>query len=182
MRKLTRPTWRKSKERWVLTAPCILNDKTFFWTTHLGSVVQRKDNRFDWFRCPASKTQCATYPFWAVTEHTQGTRNTLEEAKFAVEVGLSGGPVPVTLTKRWVIHSLELGIYLGGFLGMGFWSKLDPAGQTSAVTFETSRDARCHMASWESRPENLFVCEVECVDLHATIDELVSTGLPGWEP
>ena len=37
--------------------------------------------------------------------------------------------------KAIVIFHEEMGVYLGNALGLGFWSMLDPAGQTSAVCF-----------------------------------------------
>lgn len=56
---------------------------------------------------------------------------------------------------RVVIVSEELGIYLGSFLGLGFWSKLDDAGQPSAVTFKSEIEAMQYAASWDNTPTDL---------------------------
>jgi hypothetical protein len=52
-------------------------------------------------------------------------------------------------SRRFVLHHPEAGIYLGNFLGMGFWSHLDPVGQPQAVTFATETEALTHIQSWD---------------------------------
>jgi len=51
---------------------------------------------------------------------------------------------------KYVITHPERGIYVGNAMGLGFWSLWDAAGQDCAVVFDTERDARDHVASWES--------------------------------
>lgn len=48
-----------------------------------------------------------------------------------------------------VIAHKEMGIYLGNFWGLGFWTKLDLAGQESATTFESESAARKHISTWD---------------------------------
>lgn len=55
---------------------------------------------------------------------------------------------------RALIVSNELGIYLGSFWGLGFWSKLDAVGQDEAVTFDNEADARDYMSEWETPVED----------------------------
>lgn len=54
-----------------------------------------------------------------------------------------------TFPERVVITHPERGVYVGNAMGLGFWSRLDPAGQSSVVTFETEQDARAHVAGWD---------------------------------
>lgn len=82
----------------------------------------------------------------------------------------------------FVIFSNEDGVFLGSCLGMGFWSKLDPVGQPSAVTFESVEAAEEYIATWESgRPANIaFVPVVPDSEGYASIAACVAAGLPGW--
>ncbi len=58
---------------------------------------------------------------------------------------------------RIVITHPEMGIYLGSFIGLGFWTMLDPAGQPSSTTFADEAEARWHVASWdESNDPDLY--------------------------
>ena len=81
-----------------------------------------------------------------------------------------------------VIYTEERGIYLGNFWGMGFWTKLDPVGQPSAVTFPDANEAETHMAEWsEGRPADAKLVEVVAeADGYATMESCVRAGLPGW--
>lgn len=83
-----------------------------------------------------------------------------------------------------VLYTEEDGVYLGGFLGLGFWSKVDSAGQAAAVTFPTMEAAEAHIATWEcGRPEGVrFVPVVPDCGEAASIASCVAAGLPGWEP
>lgn len=86
------------------------------------------------------------------------------------------------LRRRFVLVSPEMGIYLGNCLGLGFWSKLDPVGQPSAVTFESDADAIGHAQSWDGGvPEGLTSREVEADDgIYASVAACVAAGLEGW--
>lgn len=81
-----------------------------------------------------------------------------------------------------VIVSPEDGIYIGSCLGMGFWTKIDPVGQPSVVTFGSIPEAEGHMATWEcGRPENISFHEViPDAGVYASIQACVHAGLPGW--
>lgn len=83
-----------------------------------------------------------------------------------------------------VIYSDKDGVFLGVALGLAFWSKLDPVGQTSAATFESETQAEEFMATWDlGRP-----ADARCVPVvpddgeHASIAACVRAGLPGWNP
>lgn len=87
-----------------------------------------------------------------------------------------------------VLFHPEDGIYLGHCMGLGFWTKLDPVGQPSAVCFDDEADARAHMQTWECGPKEgvLFVTvqpdsangEVR----YASIQACVAAGLEAWDP
>lgn len=81
-----------------------------------------------------------------------------------------------------VIVSPEDGIYIGNCLGMGFWTKLDPVGQPSVVTFASIKEAEDHMGTWEcGRPENISFHEVAPDNgAYASIQACVNAGLEGW--
>lgn len=89
-----------------------------------------------------------------------------------------------------VLYCESLGVYLGSALGLAFWSKLDPVGQTHACTFENEVQAREHVNSWDSQPEG-----IRCVPViadqkrtfadenhYASIASCVAAGLPAWNP
>lgn len=84
----------------------------------------------------------------------------------------------------FVIVHPEMGVYLGSWIGLGFWSKLDPVGQPSAVTFETSAEAEDHMATWDSgRPESAALVPVEADEgRYASIQACVKAGIDPWNP
>lgn len=97
---------------------------------------------------------------------------------------------------RYVLVSRIHGIYLGSALGMGFWTGLDAAGQTEAVTFESPEAGRAHMARWEDPPdpEEATVYSFVPVRVPAhqqdpqtrvawvTQEQCREAGLPGWDP
>ncbi len=49
---------------------------------------------------------------------------------------------------RVVITHPEFGAYIGSFLGLGFWTNMDCAGQTECVTFADETDARDFIKTW----------------------------------
>ncbi len=83
-----------------------------------------------------------------------------------------------------VLYTQELGVYLGSCMGLGFWSKLDPVGQPSAVVFPSKDRAFEFSATWDSPVEDLQFQELipdEDLGLFASIDCCVKAGLPRWE-
>lgn len=82
----------------------------------------------------------------------------------------------------YVITHPENGIYLGCCLGMGFWSKIDPVGQPSAVTFPSVNEAEEHMASWDNgKPDGVTLHSVAPDNgNYASIAACVAAGLEGW--
>ncbi len=80
-----------------------------------------------------------------------------------------------------VLYHTEMGVYLGSCMGFGWWSKLDPVGQTCAVTFQNKGAALHHAASWDTQVENLQFRELTPDDgQYASILCCVRAGLPGW--
>jgi hypothetical protein len=87
---------------------------------------------------------------------------------------------------RYLIVHPELGILLGSSLGLGFWSKKDPAGLDRAVTFESDVDARAYIQSWADQSwsdEIRFVgVEADIEDRYASLDACVKVGFDSWAP
>ncbi len=55
----------------------------------------------------------------------------------------------------------EYGVYIGSFLGLGFWSKMDCGDQDAAVVFESKSDAIAYAKSWETQINGLFAVAVK---------------------
>lgn len=85
---------------------------------------------------------------------------------------------------RYLLYSEDYGIYLGSFLGMGFWSSLDSAGQDEAITFESEKFAINFMKTWESQVPDVKIIPIEIREgnWYATIEQCVAIGLPAWNP
>ena len=88
--------------------------------------------------------------------------------------------------KRIVLYSKTDGVYLGSFIGLGFWSKLDPAGQPCACTFESKQDAQDYVNTWECNPpadmEFREVTISDTKEFSASISEIVAGGMDAWDP
>lgn len=86
--------------------------------------------------------------------------------------------------ERYVLFQKDWGVYLGGFLGLGFWSIIDPVGQDSACVFKVPADVHAHIGTWESKPPDDYqIVKVDTKDdCYATIAECVAAGLPAWDP
>lgn len=86
--------------------------------------------------------------------------------------------------KQFIIVHETQGVYLGSCIGLGFWSELDPAGQTSACTFMAESQARNHVATWDAPhgdPDNYRYVEVEIEkDRYATMEECMDAGQKPW--
>ena len=84
--------------------------------------------------------------------------------------------------NEFVITHPEMGIYLGSAMGLGFWSKLDPVGQPSAVTFASIDEAKEHMANWDGgTPEGVtFAPVIPDSEGYASVSACVQAGLEGW--
>jgi len=84
--------------------------------------------------------------------------------------------------RAYVITHPEWGIFLGHFLGLGFWSKLEPAGQPTAPTFPTIGEAEGFMATWTSgRPAGVSLIPVNPDHgTYASAGACIAAGLEGW--
>lgn len=87
---------------------------------------------------------------------------------------------------KYVIVHKEWGIYLGSFIGLGFWTKLDPVGQTAAAVFDSKEEAEGFISHCECEPKHdLKDFELKEVktenEYYATLQECVAAGLEGWE-
>ncbi len=89
------------------------------------------------------------------------------------------------MRQKFVITHPSDGVYLGNCMGLGFWSKLDPAGQNSAPLFSCPQEAIEHIQSWDGgrSPADYAIVPVNAVGpFHATIVECVKAGLDAWFP
>jgi hypothetical protein len=84
--------------------------------------------------------------------------------------------------EKIVIYSQEWGVFLGTCMGLGFWSKLDPAGQDVAVCFDNEDKAKAFIATWDEQPpvEMRFVTVTTVSSDWATSDECGLAGLDEW--
>lgn len=90
--------------------------------------------------------------------------------------------IPTLPFRRFVLYVEEWGVYVGEFLGLGFWSKIDPVGQPCAVAFDTIDDAVAYVHTWKDRPPAYRTIEVHTRKPdRASIEECVAAGIPAWE-
>lgn len=99
-------------------------------------------------------------------------------------------------TRRVVITHPEFGTYIGGFLGMGFWTNLDCAGQTECVTFDSEADAIDYIKTWSENNDpapysfvtvdagqwaNIVALKAAGIDTGPLeLEALTSCEQPGW--
>jgi hypothetical protein len=84
--------------------------------------------------------------------------------------------------RRHVLHHPDFGVCLGSMLGLISWSKINPVGQPSAVTFRSPAEAVDWTETWDSIPDGVTTREVmTLLPDHATMDECMDAGLLGWE-
>jgi hypothetical protein len=82
---------------------------------------------------------------------------------------------------RYLLYQPEMGVYLGEFMGMGFWSLLDPVGQTMATVFNSKEAISDYVGTWESPVSDLAIWEIDTAHPNfATMAEIEALGLPGW--
>ena len=94
--------------------------------------------------------------------------------------------------KKIVLYEEETGIFLGEAFGLGFWTKLDPVGQTHACTFDSEEDAHDYVKLWrdQTRVNKIQYVEVDVSGsmpplsqgIGASVEECVRAGLPAWDP
>jgi hypothetical protein len=86
--------------------------------------------------------------------------------------------------RQYIVVHAEQGIYLGNCIGLGFWSNLDPAGQTAAPTFLTESQAKDHVATWDAPhgdPEDYTYVELSIEkDGTATMEECMDAWQKPW--
>lgn len=66
--------------------------------------------------------------------------------------------------KRYVIYDPAHGIFLGEFLGLVFWSKMDRADQTHAPSFDTKEEAQLIANFYVKRSADLDG-NIQCIDV-----------------
>lgn len=79
--------------------------------------------------------------------------------------------------NRFVLYSLEEGVFLGHALGLAFFSNSDTAGQTAAPTFANAEEAAELLALLG--PLELMPVMADQGE-YASMAACVAAGLPGW--
>jgi hypothetical protein len=81
--------------------------------------------------------------------------------------------------KRIVIVHESMGIFVGGAMGVAFFSMLDTGGQCRVVLWDTEEEAREYISEWKPKqnPDFYSYVEVEALEEWATVAELVAAGL-----
>lgn len=79
----------------------------------------------------------------------------------------------------------EFGIFLGHCMGLTFWSKLDPVGQSSAPTFESPEALTAALATWLAPlgdKERMHAHPVHADSgSYASIASCAAAGLDPWQ-
>jgi len=88
---------------------------------------------------------------------------------------------------RHVVYSDSLGVFLGVKDGHGIWSRVDPAGESSAPVFKDQAQAEAELAKVTKDDVKTTWHLVEVTpDLEggtrASIAAITNRTLPGWEP
>lgn len=82
-----------------------------------------------------------------------------------------------------IVHP-QLGIYIGKFLRLSFWSKYDHGGQSSAITFLTLETAKKHVSTIQliEIHKGIYFVEVKPDRgiRYASIDACAKAGLSVW--
>lgn len=86
------------------------------------------------------------------------------------------------MKKHLVIVHENFGIYVGNAMGMGFWSKMDAAGQVQVPTFPSIDEAREHVSGWDenNNPDDYRFEEMPHDNPYVTIEELEEAGLSDY--
>lgn len=92
--------------------------------------------------------------------------------------------IPTNL--RYVAYCNEWGVYLGEWLGLEFWSRLETGDQPTAPTFtidEYNDFIRRHAEKKIELPKDIAPCQVfpDRPDYHASQDACSNALLPRWE-
>lgn len=80
----------------------------------------------------------------------------------------------------YVIYKEEYGIFLGECLGLGFWSKLDPAGQDCVVCFAKEQEAEDYIKECKMEDSKVIPVKTKGWGNPVTMEECVAAGLPPW--
>lgn len=83
--------------------------------------------------------------------------------------------------QGYILYTEDKGIFIGSFLGLGFWSKLDPVNQTHAIVFESKEIAEQLISEWLTHPGNFKLIPIQTQELgYASLEEISAIGLPIW--
>jgi hypothetical protein len=88
------------------------------------------------------------------------------------------------MSTRYAAYHEEMGVYLGEFLGLGFWTLLDPAGLPVAVTFKNPAEIRDYFTRAKDPLPDIHAVPVQASiqGAYATVQDCIQAGLPGWCP
>lgn len=80
--------------------------------------------------------------------------------------------------KRYLVVSEDAGVYLGEFLGLGFFSEWESGGVDEAVTFESVELAK--LAVEKLTLKDIRFVEVDTNNLYVNATEMPKYGLRDW--
>ena len=77
-----------------------------------------------------------------------------------------------------------MGVYLGSFLGLGFWSKLESADQPAAVSFASQTEAENFISTWETPVQGckFLLAQADVKGMFCSIAACVAAGAEAWIP
>ncbi len=88
------------------------------------------------------------------------------------------------MANKYVIVHPKMGIFLGTYAGLAFWSRLESAGQIAAPAFDSINAALEYMATWECGPPRGAYCHRVEADVdggtYASMAACIHAGLEGW--
>lgn len=159
---------------------------------HPGGVpaIPKPERRLRWFR-QAKKTRLILIDSVGLEWDACFTpdKDCLRFFDDRFELHLGGPPLPYyyldspTRKFGYVLWSEPAGAFLGEFMGLGFWSKLERAGQDTAVTWPTPDEALQSEAA-RSAPGRVIAVEVgpDGPNNRASIRACVAAGMEAWDP
>lgn len=82
---------------------------------------------------------------------------------------------------RYILNHPEWGVFVGEFIGLGFWTQLDSVEQTEVVTFRDIETANLYMKMLHPSPcDQVQVIEVDTDAVYATELQCVTVGAKPW--
>lgn len=88
----------------------------------------------------------------------------------------------------FVVYREADGAFVGHMMGMSFWSKIDPVGQSEAVAFPSEEIAKLTMKKHDNLNEGDYqlipvqITNKKGLAYYASIESCVKANIPAWHP